>query len=69
MVSGEVFSATLKVPATLTAGKATITVTFESSKSTSAPLYSGSAEVSVVAKSHSVFIQTDKPVYKPSQTG
>lgn len=54
----------LSIPDDLKAGKAKIRVTVSG-----AITHQSEADVTVQAKSVSMFIQTDKAMYKPSQTG
>ncbi|XP_067949557.1 CD109 antigen-like [Watersipora subatra] len=64
---GKVFDAPLSVPSDLRPGAAQIRVAFQL-VNPSAPEIVSYGQVTVVSKSVSIFIQTDKAQYKPSQT-
>ncbi|XP_067949555.1 CD109 antigen-like [Watersipora subatra] len=64
---GKVFDAPLSVPSDLRPGSAQIRVAFQL-VNPSAPEIVSYGQVTVVSKSVSIFIQTDKAQYKPSQT-
>ena len=68
LIVGQIFTTSLDVPSTLKAGTATIRVRFIDS-SGQTPSTGRATDVTVSSKSHSLFIQTDKSLYKPSQTG